>query len=95
MLSPTPCGSGFRLGPAVLDKEGQTQSSDARSRGIQKLLETTFQTIIMDDNRSGEIVLLHRATKTLILSDLLYKSNPKVTGPGGGSNHYTKPEWFA
>ena len=40
--------------------------------------------------RSGEIVMLHRSSKTLIISDLLYKSNPQVVGPGGGINPYVK-----
>ncbi len=50
---------------------------------------------VLDDRRTGEVVLLHRPSRTLVVSDLLYKSNPAVVGPGGGENHYSLPEWFA
>lgn len=62
---------------------------------ISEILESTFKVCVVGDDRSGEIVLLHLKSKSLIISDLLYKSNPAVTGPGGGVNHYTTPEWFA
>merc|ERR1719221_2267841 len=38
---------------------------------------------------------MHAASRVLLISDLLYKSNPDVTGPGGPVNHYSLPEWFA
>ena len=33
----------------------------------------TIDCAVLDDDRSGEIVLLHRGTGTLILSDAFYK----------------------
>ena len=51
--------------------------------------------LIVDDDRSGEVVLLHRPTGTAIVSDLLYKSAPAVVGPGGGTAQYTLPDWFS
>jgi len=96
VLSPTSCGTGAHLGPPVLDAEGcNGLSTGPKSNEMRHLLQTTFDCLVVDDNRSGEVLLLHRATKTLLLSDLLYKSDPGVTGPGGVKNHYTTPEWFA
>lgn len=57
--------------------------------------ERIFDVCIVDDNRTGEIVLLHRPSKTLILSDVLYKSTRDIVGPGGVDHHYSFPEWFA
>jgi nicotinamidase-related amidase len=50
---------------------------------------------VLDDRRTGEVVMLHVSSKTLIVSDLLYKSAPEVVGPGGTKNHYSLPRWFA
>jgi nicotinamidase-related amidase len=90
------------LGAAVCDGEGSDEPREEPGAvGAEKrtaaweLLQSVFQVCIADDNRTGEIVMLHRQSKTLLMSDLLYKSNPAVTGPGGGVNHYTTPDWFA
>ena len=50
---------------------------------------------VIDDNRTGEVVLLHKPTHTLIISDLLYKSKDSVCGPGGSRHNYSWPKWFA
>ena len=54
-----------------------------------------FDICIVDDNRTGEVVLLHKPSKTLIISDLLYKSDTAISGPGGAEHNYSWPEWFA
>jgi hypothetical protein len=78
----------------TIDREG-TEPVPQRVSEMWELLQDEFRVCVVDDDRSGEIVLLHKASGTLLLSDLLYKSNPAVVGPGGGANHYAKPEWFA
>ena len=84
------------LSAAILDKEGcEPMSGDQNHQKTLEILESTFDIIVVDDNRSGEIVLLHKSTKTLIISDLLYKSDPAMVGPGGTKHRYTDPEWFA
>ena len=84
------------LSAAILDKEGsEPMSGDQNHQKTWEILESTFDIIVVDDNRSGEIVLLHKPTKTLIISDLLYKSDPAMVGPGGTKHRYTDPEWFA
>ena len=50
---------------------------------------------VIDDNRTGEVVLLHKSTQTLIISDLLYKSKATTCGPGGAKHNYSWPKWFA
>ena len=70
-------------------------SNDQNHQKTWEILESNFDIIVVDDNRSGEIVLLHKSTKTLIISDLLYKSDPAMVGPGGTKHRYTDPEWFA
>ena len=83
------------LGAAILDKEGSEPLLDEHLQKAWTLLQSTFDICVVNDNRSGEIVLLHKSTQTLIISDLLYKSNPDVIGPGGSRHRYTDPEWFA
>ena len=39
--------------------------------------------------------MLHKPSKTLIISDLLYKSKDTINGPGGFEHNYCWPEWFA
>ena len=62
---------------------------------VSELLNSHFDVCVVDDNRTGEIVLRHRSTATLILSDLLYKADARIVGPGGQAVRYTGPEWFA
>ena len=84
------------LSAAILDQEGSgPMSNDQNHQKTWEILESNFDIIVVDDNRSGEIVLLHKSTKTLIISDLLYKSDPAMVGPGGTKHRYTDPEWFA
>jgi len=84
------------LSAAILDQEGSgPMSNDQNHQKTWEILESNFDIIVVDDNRSGEIVLLHKTTKTLIISDLLYKSDPAMVGPGGTKHRYTDPEWFA
>lgn len=82
------------LAAPIVDKEGYEGANETR-QSVWRMLQSVCQVRIIDDNRTGEIVLLHRASKTLVMSDLLYKSNPDVMGPGGARNQYTSPEWFA
>jgi len=87
---------GVLLGPPVLDREGaEASAADAKISSTWQLLKSVFDICVVDDNRSGELILRHVASKTLIMSDLLYKSNPDMMGPGGSTNAYTTPEWFA
>ena len=39
----------------------------------------------------SEVILLHHPSKTLVVSDVLYKSTSEVVGPGGKENHYSLP----
>lgn len=78
-------------GAAVADAEQQAQDVPEAWAQVLK----TCSVLVMDDNRSGEVVLFHRPTRTLVISDLLYKADPDVVGPGGQKHHYTAPEWFA
>ena len=59
-----------------------------------KLLRSCVSVCVVDDDRTGEVVLLHKDSGTLIMSDLLYKSNPAIVGPGGSANSYSTPKWF-
>ena len=64
------------------------------------LLSGSCDVLVMDDHRTGEVVLLHKQSKTLILSDLLYKADTDkaavaIAGPGGPSFQYSAPDWFA
>jgi hypothetical protein len=81
------------VGAAVADGEAQRHSAEGQR--AMELLESACEVAVVEDNRTGEIVLLHRASGTLVMSDLLYKSNPDMVGPGGGKNQYSQPEWFA
>ena len=60
-----------------------------------KVLCSVCDVMLMADNRTSEVVLRHKATKTLVVSDLLYKSTPDVVGPGGVDHCYASPAWFA
>ena len=65
-------------------------AGDAEKRALlMQELHAVFRVAVLDDNRSGEVVLLHRASGTLILSDLLYKSTAHVVGPGGTTGNNT------
>jgi hypothetical protein len=52
---------------------------------------------IVDDNRTGEVTLIHRPSGTLVVSDLLYKSSnsDELKGPGGDKHRFSYPKWFA
>jgi hypothetical protein len=52
---------------------------------------------IVDDNRTGEVTLIHRPSGTLVVSDLLYKSSnaAELKGPGGDKHRFSFPKWFA
>ena len=49
-------------------------------------VEKVCRVAVLDDGRTGEIVLLHRPSRILIVSDLLYKSRADVVGPGGAEH---------
>ena len=95
ILSCNPETNEVILSAAILDKEGSELVLDQNHQKILKLLKSNFDICVVNDNRTGEIILLHKSTKTLIISDLLYKSNPKMVGPGGSKHRYTHPEWFS
>ena len=57
--------------------------------------QNIFEVCVIDDNRTGEIVVMHKPTQTLIISDLLYKSKATTCGPGGAEHNYSWPKWFA
>ena len=58
-------------------------------------LQEVCSVSVLDDRRTGEVILLHHPSKTLVVSDVLYKSTSEVVGPGGKENHYSLPPWFA
>ena len=64
---------------------------------VSAAISAHFEVFMVDDNRTREVVLLHRKSKTLILSDLLYKasSRDELQGPGGAEHRFTFPKWFA
>ena len=95
ILSCDPKTNEVILSAAILDKEGSEPVLNLNHQKNWNLLQSIFDVGIVNDNRTGEIVLLHKNTKTLIISDLLYKSNPKMVGPGGSKHRYTDPEWFS
>jgi nicotinamidase-related amidase len=84
---------GVVLGAAEADAENG-KSSEAATQALA-LLESVAEVAVIDDNRSGEVVLRHKASGTFVCSDLLYKSDPKMVGPGGTKHQYSAPEWFA
>ena len=49
-------------------------------------VEKVCRVAVLEDGRTGEIVLLHRLSSILIVSDLLYKSRAEVVGPGGAEH---------
>ena len=49
-------------------------------------VEKVCKAAVLEDGRTGEIVLLHRPSRILIVSDLLYKSRADVVGPGGAEH---------
>merc|ERR1719240_962970 len=63
----------------------------------KKYLEEFLDFFIVEDNRTTEIVLIHKPSGVLVLSDLLYKTSSRneLKGPGGTSHRYTFPKWFA
>ena len=61
-----------KVGAAVADGEAQRHSAEGQR--AMELLESACDVAVVEDNRTGEIVLLHRASGTLVMSDLLYKS---------------------
>jgi nicotinamidase-related amidase len=66
-----------------------------RAADAWALLSAACDVLVMDDNRTGEVVLLHKKSQTLILSDVLYKADNAVAGPGGPRFQYSSPDWFA
>eukprot|EP00927_Polykrikos_kofoidii_P037890 TRINITY_DN32096_c0_g1_i1.p1 TRINITY_DN32096_c0_g1~~TRINITY_DN32096_c0_g1_i1.p1 ORF type:complete len:598 (-),score=71.58 TRINITY_DN32096_c0_g1_i1:94-1887(-) len=94
VISATPQGEAVLTAP-ICDQEGSEVGRNTRQTASWDLLCSVFQICIVDDNRSGEIVMQHAASKTLLISDLLYKSNPDIVGPGGFKNRYSHPDWFA
>jgi len=102
-------GRNVLLSSPTPDREKDLASGEKYAAVLDEL-SAAFEIAVLDDNRSGEIVLLHRASGTLILSDALYKSTPEVVGPGGTTppgrsgeaaqapreqHAFTKPAWFA
>jgi len=63
----------------------------------KQFLEQFLDIFTVEDNRTTEIVLLHRPSSVLVLSDLLYKSSSRdeLKGPGGETHRYAFPKWFA
>lgn len=80
--------------PAIVGGSGVPLEYDF-VKSVWMELKSVCDVSIINDRRTGEVVMCHRPSKTLIVSDLLYKSSPSVCGPGGKSNHYSFPEWFA
>lgn len=63
----------------------------------KKFLEEFLDIFIVEDNRTTEIVLIHKPSSVLVMSDLLYKSSSRqeLKGPGGPHHRYSFPKWFA
>lgn len=60
-------------------------------------LKEIFDLFLVEDNRTTELVFIHKESGVLIISDLLYKtsSSNELKGPGGTTHRYTFPKWFA
>lgn len=81
-----------------------TDSNDGKN-GSEKLtiaqhkqyLEDILDIFAVEDNRTTEIVLIHKPSGVLVMSDLLYKSTSRdeLKGPGGDRYRYCFPKWFA
>ena len=91
------CASQDGRGLAFLRAPSSTTTATIAANVVEawETLTSICDVTVIDDRRTGEVVMRHRESNVLILSDLLYKSNTKVVGPGGAKNHYTHPEWFA
>lgn len=63
----------------------------------RQYLEEFLDIFIVEDNRTTEMVLIHKPSSVLIMSDLLYKtsSRDELKGPGGLCHRYSFPKWFA
>ena len=70
--------SGIVLGAAVPDNEGAAVTSALRD-AISKLLNSVFDICIVDDNRTGEIVLRHQCCQMAKFDPL---DCARVTGGG-------------
>ena len=100
LRAPSGGSAAAESGPAGGEAPTSSGSTTGVAPGVMaawELLCTVCDVSVVDDGRTGEVVMLHRPTKTLIVSDLLYKStsSPDLAGPGGSTNHYSTPEWFA
>jgi len=81
-------------------KYGSSTNDGKKSWTIEehkKCLQEFLDIVIVEDARTSEIVLIHKPSSVLILSDLLYKSSSRqeLKGPGGVRHRYSFPKWFA
>ena len=99
-----PCASDQDLEPILEPSDVPVAPQHPEGGGFAELVPiwtmlagptSILDVCILDDNRTGEIVILHKPSKTLIVSDLLYKSCREIVGPGGTEHNYSWPEWFA
>ncbi|CAE8676401.1 unnamed protein product [Polarella glacialis] len=79
---------------ALLPPPGSSDVADERLKIAAELLKTNFKVCVCEDERSTEVVLYHCNSKTLLISDLLYRASTEIVGPGGPDHRYTAPEWF-
>jgi len=86
---------GFKYGPTTDSNEIADKS--ARIFAHKQYLQEFLDIFTVEDNRTTEIVLIHKPSGVLVLSDLLYKSSSRgdLTGPGGDGHRYCFPKWFA
>ena len=90
------CGAGSSIMPSLREKRTDLRFDFTLQPGQScPLLDENFEVCVINDDRTTEIVLMHKKTKTLIFSDLLYRSSTHVNGPGAKNKPYTFPSWFA
>lgn len=82
-------GEGVKL-RSPIEGEADSKRLDAIAESL-----SAFEVVVCDDQRSTEVVLCHKQSQTLLISDLLYKAATKSLGPGGPKHRYTLPEWYA
>jgi hypothetical protein len=87
----------FSYGDKVTNEKSAARAARRSIAEHKRLLEKFLDIFTVEDNRTTEIVLIHKPSSVLVLSDLLYKSSSRdeLKGPGGERHRYSFPKWFA
>lgn len=64
---------------------------------LSDLLAVDFEVEVTQDDALNEIILYHRPSRTVLSADTVYKTDATGAGPGPGgpTNCYMQPSWFA